>query len=71
MSASRDDKNASASAIPGATWPVSVVATDGMPTGSVTSYWAGSDARSAGRAGACGGVGAKNSFTELTRWFAT
>jgi len=30
----------------------------GVETGSVASYWAGSEARSEGRLGACGGTGA-------------
>ena len=66
ISASRNDKNASAFVVPGATWLVSAVAAERVETGSVASYWASSDARSAGRAGVWGGAGAENSFTEPT-----
>ena len=45
---------------PGGAWPASTVVVEGVETGSVASYWASSDARSTGRAGA------ENSFTEPT-----
>ena len=60
MSTSRNDKNASASLVPGATWLVSAVAAEGVEMGSVASYWARSDT------GPAGGAGAENSFAEPT-----
>ena len=71
VSASRNNKNASASVVPGATWLVAAVAAEGVETGSVALYWASSDARSAGKTGVCGGAGTENSFTEPTCSLAT
>ena len=64
VTSSRNDKNASASFVPGATWPTSVVVVEGVEKSSVKPCWASSDARSAGRAEVWDGAGAENPLME-------